>query len=181
MARWRGRDRSASSQQAELTNFKTGVDLILSKVAFITGLAPHMLGITTENPASAEAIRSSETPLIRRVNRKKTHFGGSWERVMRLALRVRGDSVEDLASLRTIWANSETRTFAQDADAVQKLTQGDRPVITIPAGREILGFTPDQIVQMDDDARDATATTATADVDARMAQARALWRVTACP
>lgn len=160
-------------QQADLINFKTGVDLILSKVAFITGLAPHMLGVTTENPASAEAIRSSETPLIRRVNRKKTHFGGSWERVMRLALRVRQDEV-DLSTLRTIWANSETRTFAQDSDAVSKLTQGDRPVITIAAGREVLGFSPEQIAQMEKDERDATSSTATADVEARMAQARAL-------
>lgn len=159
--------------QAELNNFKTGVDLILSKVAFITGLAPHMLGITTENPASAEAIRSSETPLIRRVERKKTHFGGSWVRVMRLVFKVRGDET-DADGLRTIWANSETRTFAQDADAVVKLTGGDRPVITLEAGREILGFTPEQVRQMQEDAASATSSAATADVEARMEQARRL-------
>lgn len=160
---------------ADLQNFKTAVDLILSKVAFITGLAPHMLGITTENPASAEAIRSSETPLIRRVKRKMRTFGGSWERVMRLALLVRDGSLPDGAfSMETRWANPETRTFAQDADAVSKLTQGDRPVITVRAGREVLGFSPTAIKRMEDEAAADRAVSATADVDARMAQAREL-------
>lgn len=160
---------------AELQNFKTGVDLILSKVAFITGLAPHMLGITTENPASAEAIRSSETPLIRRVRRKMRTFGGSWERVMRLALKVRdGELPAGAFSMETRWANPETRTFAQDADAVSKLTAGDRPIITVRAAREVLGFTPTQIKRMDNEATGDAVAKATADVTARMAQAREL-------
>lgn len=161
--------------QAELQNFKTGVDLILSKVAFITGLAPHMLGVTTDNPASADAIRSSESPLIRRVRRKMRTFGGSWERVMRLALKVRDGSVPaEALSMQTMWASPETRTFAQDADAVQKLTSGDRPVITVRAGREVLGFSPTQIKRMEDEETQAAATAATADVAARMAQAKVL-------
>lgn len=161
--------------QADLVNFKTGVDLILSKVAFITGLAPHMLGITTENPASAEAIRSSEAPLIRRVQRKMRTFGGSWERVMLLALKARDGAVPaDSLSLEVRWASPETRTFAQDADAVMKLVGGDRPVITVAAGRETLGFSPTQIKRMQDEEREAAATAATADAEARMAQARRL-------
>lgn len=160
---------------ADLQNFKTGVDLILSKVAFITGLAPHMLGITTDNPASAEAIRSSESPLIRRVRRKMRTFGGSWERVMRLALKVRDGSVPDEAlSMETRWANPETRTFAQDADAVSKLTAGDNPVLTVRVGREVLGFSPTAIKRMEDETAAAAATAATGDVAARMDQARAL-------
>lgn len=162
---------------ADLQNFVAGVNLLLGKAAFITGLSPHMLGITTENPASAEAIRSSETPLIRRVRRKMRTFGGSWERVMRLALLVRDGSVPDEAlSMFTLWANPETQTFSQDADAVQKLVSSDPPVITVRAARERLRFSPTEIKRMEEDEEDARTNGVTSDVAARIAQARELQR-----
>jgi hypothetical protein len=158
---------------ADLRNFIDAVNMLLSKAAFVSGLPPHMLGVTTDNPASADAIRSSETSLIRRVRRKMRGFGGSWERVMRLALLVRDGSVPgDAYSMETIWANPETPTYAQDADAVTKLVAGDRPVLTIRAARERIGLSPTQIARMESDEAKAAASNVTADVEARMEQAR---------
>jgi hypothetical protein len=110
------------------------------------------LGVNTANPASADAIRSAEASLVKKAERKQRGFGGSWERVMRLAQRLR-DGVRDpaLDGLETIWADAATPTIAQQADAAVKLLQGDRPVITVRQAREDLGYTPVQIARMEQD------------------------------
>jgi hypothetical protein len=160
---------------ADLQNFISAINMLLARAAFVSGLPPHMLGLAGDNPASADAIRSSESSLIRKAKRKQRGFGGSWERVMRLALKVRDGSVpDDARSMETIWANPETQTFAQDADAVTKLLGSAQPVLTVQAAREILRFTPTQIKRMDDDEARASAAAVTAPVQARIEQARAL-------
>jgi len=45
-------------QSANLSNFHATIDAIAKLVVSITGLPPHALGFTTDNPASADAIRS---------------------------------------------------------------------------------------------------------------------------
>lgn len=162
---------------ADLNNFINAINMLLGKAAFVLGLPPHMLGVNSDNPASADAIRSAESSLIRKAKRKQRGFGGSWERVMRLALLVRdGEVPADASSMETIWANPETQTFAQDADAVTKLLGSSPPAITVQAAREMLRFTPTQIARMRNDEAEAVATAATADVEARMVQARRFQR-----
>jgi hypothetical protein len=51
---------------ASLANFETIVNMYARLVAGLTGLPSHYLGFTTENPASADAIRSSEARLVKR-------------------------------------------------------------------------------------------------------------------
>lgn len=142
--------------EASLDNFVGAIRMFTEHLAAIGKLPPHYLGINTANPASADAIRSAEASLVKKAERKQRGFGGSWERVMRLAQRVR-DGVRDpqLDSLETIWADAATPTFAQLADAAVKLTQGERPVVTIRQSREDLGYTPVQIARMEQDDRDA--------------------------
>lgn len=143
--------------EASLDNFVGAIRMFTEHLAAIGKLPPHALGINTANPASADAIRSAESSLVKKVERKQRGFGESWEHVMRLAQRVI-DNVADptLDSLETIWADAATPTVAQQADAAVKLLQGDRPVITVRQAREDLGYTPVQIERMEqDDARAA--------------------------
>lgn len=162
--------------EASLENFINGIKLLTSQIAAIAGLPPHYLGINADNPASAEAIRSAEASLVQRAKRKQRAFGGSWERVMRLAVDVVDGvgAAEKLDSLETIWRDPATPTPAEKADAAVKLTQGDRPIVTVRQAREDLGYTPQQIAQMQADEDQAVADTATADVRARVALAEQL-------
>jgi hypothetical protein len=91
--------------EASLTNFVSAIELLTSHIAALSGLPPHYLGLSSDgNPASADAIRSSEAALVKRAQRKQRVFGGSWERVMRLALRVRTRTLpEGAQAMETIW------------------------------------------------------------------------------
>lgn len=73
---------------AELRNFVDALDALDKKAAAYTGLPPQYLSFSSDNPASAEAIRSSESRLVMNCERKARIFGGAWEQVMRVAYRV---------------------------------------------------------------------------------------------
>lgn len=135
---------------AGLENFVRAMAHLKADVAALSGLPPHYFGIVGENPASADALRASESTLVRRVEDKQRMYGEAWEEVMRLCLLVRdGAYPDDAMSMTTIWRSAETPTIAQKADAAVKLTQGDRPVITVRQAREDLGYTPIQQQRMD--------------------------------
>lgn len=134
--------------EANLSNFHESINALAKLTASLSGLAPHVLGMATDNPASADAIRSSETRLVKRAERRQRSFGGSWERVMRIAMRVVDGAVpEGAASLETIWRDASTPTVAQSADAAVKLhSEG---VVPTRQTREDLGYTEGQIARME--------------------------------
>jgi hypothetical protein len=163
--------------EASLDNFAGAIRLLTSQIAAIGGLPPDDLGLNTTNPASAEARRAAETVLNNRANEKMRAWGGSYERTMRLALAVQRDIPlaslpTDLRGMETIWRDPETPTVAQTADAAVKLFAAG--IIDAEQAQEDIGLTP---VQRESIARRrdlAASTAATADVEARMAQARRL-------
>jgi hypothetical protein len=163
--------------EASLENFISAIRLLVSQIAAIAGLPPHYLGINGDNPASADAIRSAESSLVKKALRKQRAFGGSWEQVMRIAVAVRdGVRFDDLdpayALMETQWSDPTTPTPGAKADATLKLLQGE--VIDRQQAREDMGYTPEQVRAMDARAADASASAATADVRARVALAQQL-------
>lgn len=141
--------------EANLANFHQTLNTLARMVASMSGLPPHFLGYSDANPTSADAIRSAETRLVKRAERRQRAFGGAWEQVMRLALLIADGSLPaGIDSLETVWRDASTPTTAQKADAVVKLRQGDRPIISLRQAREDLGYTQEQIAVMEaDDAR----------------------------
>ncbi|MEO3851746.1 phage portal protein [Streptomyces sp. B8F3] len=125
---------------ADLRNFTEVMNLYAQLVASVTGLPPHYLGMATDNPASADAIRSSEARLIKRAERKQRAFGGAWERIMRLALLVEGQDVAGAAGMETVWRDAATPTVAARADAVTKLVATG--ILPVEAAWEQLGYSP---------------------------------------
>lgn len=100
------------------------IDLYARIMSSQFGLPPHMLGYTTDNPASADAIRSTEAKLIKRSERRIRRFGAAWQQAMRLALWVRdGEPPEKTRRIETVWRNPATPTVAAQADATVKLVQ----------------------------------------------------------
>lgn len=130
---------------AELRNFTDALDQLAKQAASYTGLPPQYLSFASDNPASAEAIKSSESRLVKKCERKSRMFGGSWEQVMRLGMLVTdGDIPEEAYRMETLWRDPSTPTFAAKADAVVKLatavTPDGRPVIPVERARVDLGY-----------------------------------------
>ncbi|MEU1496998.1 phage portal protein [Streptomyces sp. NPDC005732] len=139
--------------EAQLSNFHATIELLARLVGGMAGLPPHFLGLDTNNPPSADAIRSAETRLVKRAERRQRSFGGSYEDMNRLILRFRDGGWDPRAqNLETLWRDPSTPTFAQKADAVVKLVQAN--ILPVEQGREDLGYTAVQrqrMRQMDED------------------------------
>lgn len=100
------------------------VDLYARIMATQLGLPPHYLGYTTDNPASADAIRSTEAQLVKRAERKQTMLNAPWAQLLRLALLIKMGRVPDRARrIETVWRNPATPTMAAQTDAAVKLVQ----------------------------------------------------------
>lgn len=134
-------------QEAQLKNFHDTIDTLARVVGGLTGLPPHFLGYVGGEPVSADAIRASEARLVKRAERRQRAFGGSWERVMRLAMQIRDNAVPaNAARLETIWRNASTPTLSQTSDAVTKLHAEN--LLPDEMAWEMMGFSQTQIARM---------------------------------
>jgi hypothetical protein len=135
---------------AQLSQFHDSINQLARLVASVSGLPPHFLGLATDNPPSADAIRSAEIRLVKRAERKQRAFGGAYEETMRLVNRLQtGEWNPDLKRLETDWRDASTPTIAQTADAtVKKHAEG---IITTRQAREDLQYTDAQIARMEAD------------------------------
>ena len=128
--------------EADLTTYSQVIEQLVSQLGAISGLPPHYLNLGAE-PASADAIRSSEASLVAKVRRKHRQFGGAWERVMRLAVASRdGYLPPRYDALETMWRDPETRTVAQQTDAALKRRDMGFPLDVLA---EDLGYSPQQV------------------------------------
>lgn len=135
---------------SQLSNFHSTINALAGLVASISGLPPTFLGQVTQNPASADAIRSNETRLVKRAERRHRAFGGSWEQTGRLVRRFQtGEWDPALRRLETVWRDASTPTVAQTADASTKLFH--EGITTLRQTREDLHYTQVQIDRMESD------------------------------
>jgi hypothetical protein len=134
-------------QEAELSSFVSAIEMLTNFLGALGVLPPHYMGISTKNPASADAIRSAEASLVKRAQRKQRPSGGSWETAMAYATAIKqGVRVADLdpkyRAMETVWADPETRTIAQLGDFAFKMV--DSEIVAIPTAQEMIGMTPQQ-------------------------------------
>ncbi|MGY2060376.1 phage portal protein, partial [Nocardia gipuzkoensis] len=140
---------------ADLRNFTEVMGELSRQFASYTGLPPQYLAFNSDNPASAEAIQASEIRLVKTVERIARGFGGSWERAMRLAMKVMRRPVsEEYRRLEAVWRDPSTPTLASKADAYTKLATAKsadgRPIVPVEMVRIELGYTDEQRAQMDE-------------------------------
>jgi hypothetical protein len=137
--------------ESDLAVFHNTIRVLAQIAAQLAALPPHYMSFTTDNPASADAIRSSEAQLVKRVERKHTGLGSDWRRVMALALLIRDGEAWDRRVLRTkvTWRDASTPTIAQAADAVVKKRQ--EKIITLKQARIDLGYSPEEIRRMEEE------------------------------
>ncbi|MGY1680717.1 phage portal protein [Geodermatophilus sp. SYSU D01176] len=133
---------------ARLDGYGDLIATLTQEIGALTGLPPHYLGLHGDQPASADAIRSAEASLVARAQSKARTFGQAWADVARLILAVR-DGVDPLSlDVETVWANPETRTPAQSADAAAKLAGIGVPLSVVLA--EQMGWSPAQVQRVRD-------------------------------
>ena len=112
----------------------------------VSALPAHYVGVFTDNPASADALRASEASLTACAEARQATFGRSWEDVARLIVAVRDGVDPETVRVRVRWADAATRSVAQEADAIVKLYgAGLLPASTVLAR---LGYTADEIAEI---------------------------------
>ena len=105
---------------ADLRNFTEVIQTYARQVSVLTGIPQHYLGLGTDNPASADAMRAAENQLVKRVERHQRVFGEAWEKVMRIALAIQGKKIDRATRLETVWRDASTPTMAAKMDAAVK-------------------------------------------------------------
>lgn len=134
---------------AELRNFTEAIQHMMRMAAAYTGLPPQYLSFTSDNPASAEAIRSAETRLVRTCESIGSMFGDALERTVRIALLVMGTKLTlDHFRMETVWRDPATPTYQAKADATTKAYNSGNGIIPLEQARIDMGYTPEQRRQM---------------------------------
>ncbi|MGC4960079.1 phage portal protein [Gordonia sp. DT101] len=133
-------------EASSLAGYQTAVQVLLEQIMAVSALPAHYVGITSANPASADAMRAAEAALTARAESKQAMFGRAWEQVARLIVAVRdgGDPHDVEATVQ--WADPSTRSIAQEADAVVKLHQAG----LLPADYALkrLGYSEPEIIEI---------------------------------
>ena len=131
---------------ADLGAYEASVRIILGQIMAVSALPSHYIGITTSNPASADALRASEASLTARAEARQDQFSRSWEWVARLMIAVRTGKPIDQIEAEVSWADAATRSIAQEADAVVKLVQAG--ILPPSIALERLGYSQAEIVRI---------------------------------
>lgn len=109
---------------SDLAGYEASVRVLLGQIMAVSTLPAHYVGVLSNQPPNADALRASEASLTARAEARQATFGRSWEQVAKLMVAVR-DGADPLAidDIRVQWADAATRSVAQEADATVKLYQ----------------------------------------------------------
>lgn len=116
-------------------------------VSAMTGIPVSMLGITSANPESAEAMRVAKERMTSRCELKQDLFGDGWEQWARIVLAFSGRSLPDEDDLTTVWRDiALPSNSSKAAHLLQAHAQG---VVSAKTARDGLPLTPVQRARED--------------------------------
>jgi hypothetical protein len=119
---------------SSMSNFETMMTLYAKMASGVSGLPPDYFGLTANEAASADAIRSRESRFVKSVERDQVALGNSRKSVLKIALKIRdGDAAADMTGMECLWYDAGTPTYASRVDAVVK-----QYAATDPSGRSLL-------------------------------------------
>lgn len=131
--------------EAQLDNYIKFAETHIRHLAAITQTPAHYLLGEMVN-LSADAIRAAEAGLISKIHAHQIDLGESHEEVVRLLLLVDNPSRTDVPDdFETRWADAESRSLAERADAAVKLASLGLPWQVI--GEKVLGMSDQEIKQ----------------------------------
>lgn len=131
---------------ADLSGYEASVRVILGQIQAVSTLPSAYLGVMSDQPPSADALRASESSLVARAEARQATFGRAWEQVARLMIAVRDGRDPQQVEARVQWADAATRSVAQEADAVTKLFAAG----LLPSSYALkkLGYSDDEIAEI---------------------------------
>lgn len=139
---WANQNEKATVGQlpgADLDNFHNTVNHYGQLVSSVTGLPLRYLGQNSVNPAAEGAIRADESRLVLNVEGKNDNNGDGWAWVQGIAERFRTGKWPMANQIKTEWHDPGTPTFAQKADALQKM-HGGGPIVSREGAWDELGW-----------------------------------------
>jgi SPP1 Gp6-like portal protein len=121
-----------------VSDMKPYIELAQDVAAHIARLSRVPITYFLSNVAnlSADALELLVSGLVLKCQRRVKGYEPAFEGAVRLALKTMGDPRANAANIEVKWADMNTRSPAQTADAAVKLTQGDNPVITPQTAQE---------------------------------------------
>lgn len=155
---------------ADLAGYDASVQVFLGQIMAVSTLPAHYIGIFTDNPASADALRASEASLTARAEARQATFGRAWEKVAKLMIavldQVSPDAVDDVV---VYWSEAGTRSMAQEADAAVKLFEVG--LLSRAFTLRKLGYSDDEILEIEAEIRyDALIGDQESDEDEKVAE-----------
>jgi hypothetical protein len=128
-------------QQTALDGYIKAIEQKVLHIAVTTRTPRHYLIQEGQSP-SGDAIKSAESGLVKKAERKHRPFGEGFEETIRLARLFAGESDAPVDS-EMVWADPSTPTEAETTDAVIKQFQAG--LIPWEAALEKLGYSQTQI------------------------------------
>ena len=141
---WTGPEGAQAGQfpGADLQQIINVIKLYSQKVSALTGIPPSMLGISTDNPASAEAMRVAKDRLITKGEFKQHLFGDSIEEMAMVMLDMYGKLPAEAETLETNWRDVATPSkSAKSANIIAAATAG---LVSAHTARNHLELTPEE-------------------------------------
>lgn len=131
---------------ANLDAYTSVIEVAVGHIAAQTRTPQHYLVGKMAN-LSGDALLAAETGLVKRVEEKQLWFGQALREVFRLIALAQGNDAKALsmAGGRVLWANAESRSQAQTADALLKLKQIGFPFEFLALR---FGLTPTELADM---------------------------------
>lgn len=122
---------------ADLKGYETAVNILVQQIMAVTSLPAHMVGITTANPSTAEALRASEVSLSDSAKDRLKVINRPLEWAIRLLVAIAQGVPPNRVTVNLEWEDTATRSIAQEADAASKLRNEE--VITEEDARRLVG------------------------------------------
>lgn len=116
--------------ESDLSGYVKAVEADVRHMAAITRTPPHYLLGDMVN-ISGDALKAAEAGLVAKVRRHQLGFGEAWEEVVRVALKVQGDSRADDQAAEVVWRDPEKRTEGELVDSLVKMRSLGMPLSAI--------------------------------------------------
>jgi hypothetical protein len=131
---------------ANLEAYTKVIEVAVGHIAAQTRTPQHYLIGKMAN-LSGDALLAAETGLVKRCEEKQIWFGQALREMFRLIALAQGDRAKarSIASGRVLWADAESRSHAQMADALLKLKQIGFPFEFLALR---YGLTPTELVDV---------------------------------
>jgi hypothetical protein len=132
--------------QADLSSYESLMAALVEKVAAVTTLPGHYLGVGQDQPPSADGLRAAEASLVSRAIGKIRMLTPVWSRVAALEVAIRTGRNPDTVRAEPLWSDPSTRSPAQSADEAVKLHTLGVPTSVILS--KVLGWSPAEVAQV---------------------------------